>query len=162
MKHQASPRKGFKSMCVCVCDSHSVLSNSLRPHGLKPAWLLYPWEEYWSGLPCLPPGALLDPGIEPMSLVSPALAGGFFTTSATWNSLVAQTVKSLQGRNPGLIPGSGRSPGERNGNPLQYSCLENSMDRRAWWATVDGVAKSRTGLKQLERKCATREALLRV
>ena len=37
--------------------------------------------------------------------------------------------------NPGLIPGSGRSPGEENGNSLQYSCLENSMDRRAWWAT---------------------------
>ena len=35
----------------------------------------------------------------------------------------------------GLIPGSGRSPGEGNGNPLQYSCLENSMDRGAWWAT---------------------------
>ena len=44
------------------------------------------------------------------------------------------------------IPGSGRSPGEGNGNPLQYSCLENSMDRGAWWATVHGVAKSRTGL----------------
>ena len=44
----------------------------------------------------------------------------------------------------GLIPGSGRSPGEGNGNPLQYSCLKNSMDRGAWWATVHGVAKSRT------------------
>ena len=44
----------------------------------------------------------------------------------------------------GSIPVSGRSPGEGNGNPLQYSCLENSMDRRAWWATVHGVAKSRT------------------
>ena len=43
---------------------------------------------------------------------------------------------------PGLIPGSGRSPGEGNGNPLQYSCLENPMDRRAWWATVHRVAKS--------------------
>ena len=44
----------------------------------------------------------------------------------------------------GLIPGSGSIPGsgERNGNPLQYSCLENSMDRGAWWATVLGVAKS--------------------
>ena len=41
-------------------------------------------------------------------------------------------------------PGSGRSPGEGNGNPLQYSCLENSMDRGTWWATVHGVAKSRT------------------
>ena len=42
----------------------------------------------------------------------------------------------------GLIPGSGRSPGEGNGNPLQYSCLENPMDRGAWWAAVHGVTKS--------------------
>ena len=41
----------------------------------------------------------------------------------------------------GSIPGSGRSPGEGNGNPLQCSCLGNRMDRRAWWATVYGVAK---------------------
>ena len=47
---------------------------------------------------------------------------------------------------PGSIPGSGRSPGEGNGNPLQYSCLENPMDRGAWWATVHGVAKSWTWL----------------
>ena len=40
---------------------------------------------------------------------------------------------------PGSIPGSGRSPEEGNGYPLQYSCLENSMDRGAWWATVHGV-----------------------
>ena len=46
----------------------------------------------------------------------------------------------------GSIPGSGRSPGEGNGNPLQYSCLENPMDGGAWWATVHGVAKSRTRL----------------
>ena len=46
----------------------------------------------------------------------------------------------------GLIPGSGRSPGEGNGNLLQYSCLENPMDRGAWWATVHGVAESRTRL----------------
>ena len=46
--------------------------------------------------------------------------------------------------NPGSIPGWGRSPGEGNGNPLQYSCLENPMDRGAWWATVRGVAKSWT------------------
>ena len=46
----------------------------------------------------------------------------------------------------GLIPGSGRSPGEGNGNPLQYSCLENPMDGGAWWATVHRVTKSRTRL----------------
>ena len=49
----------------------------------------------------------------------------------------------------GLIPGSGRSPGGGHGNPLQNYCLENPMDRRAWWATVHGVAKSQTRLKRL-------------
>ena len=52
-------------------------------------------------------------------------------------------------RDMGSIPGLGRSPGGGPGNPLQYSCLENSMDRGAWWATVHGIAKSQTGLKQL-------------
>ena len=46
----------------------------------------------------------------------------------------------------GSIPGLGRSPGEGNGNPLQYSCMENPTDGEAWWATVHGVAKSRTQL----------------
>ena len=67
-------------------------------------------------------------------------------TSYKWGrgaSLVAQTVKNLPAmqESPGSNPGSGRSPGEGNGNPLQYSCLENSMNREAWWATVHGVAK---------------------
>ena len=46
----------------------------------------------------------------------------------------------------GLIPGLGRSPGEGNGNPLQYSCLGNPVDRKAWWATVHGVARTRHDL----------------
>ena len=45
-------------------------------------------------------------------------------------------------RDAGLIPGSGRSPGGGHGNLFRYSCLENPMDRGAWWATVHGVAKS--------------------
>jgi len=49
-------------------------------------------------------------------------------------------------RDMDLIPGSGRSPGRRHGNPLQYSYLGNSMDRGAWWATVHRVAKSQTRL----------------
>ena len=49
----------------------------------------------------------------------------------------------------GSIPELGKSPGGGNGNPLQYSCLENPMDRGAWWATVHRVAKSWTQLKQL-------------
>ena len=52
----------------------------------------------------------------------------------------------------GSIPGLGRSPGERNGNPLQYSCLENPMYGEAWWTTVHGVAKSRTQLSDLTSK----------
>ena len=69
----------------------------------------------------------------------------------------------------GSIPGLGRSPGEGNGNPLQYSCLENPMDREAWWATVQGVAKSRTRLSDLtftfhfhalEKEIATHSSVL--
>ena len=55
----------------------------------------------------------------------------------------------------GSIPGSGRSPGEGNGNPLQYSCLENPVDRGAWWATVHRVAKSRTQLSDFTHNAVT-------
>ena len=57
-------------------------------------------------------------------------------------SLVTQMVKYLPTlQETGSIPGSGRSPGDGNGNPLQYSCLENPMDRGTWKATVHGVAR---------------------
>ena len=52
-------------------------------------------------------------------------------------------------RDAGSIPGSGRFPGGGHGNPLQYCCLENPMDRGAWWVTVHRVAKSWTQLKRL-------------
>ena len=52
----------------------------------------------------------------------------------------------------GLTPGSGRSLGEGNGNPLHYSCLENPMDRRTWWATVHGVTKELNTTQQLNNK----------
>jgi len=52
------------------------------------------------------------------------------------------SAKAGDVRHVDSIPGSGRSPGERHGNPLQYSCLENPTDRGAWWATVHGVTKS--------------------
>ena len=63
-------------------------------------------------------------------------------------SFVAQLVEesACSAGDPGSIPGLGRSPGEGNGNPLQYPCLENLMDRGAWWAAVHGVAKSRAQL----------------
>ena len=82
-----------------------------------------------------------------MPCISWALSNSIF---AEWGamqvksaSLMAQRVESAcNSGDPGLIPGLG----EGNGNPLQYSCLENSMDRGAWWATIRGVAKSRTRL----------------
>ena len=61
----------------------------------------------------------------------------------------APTCQRRRHRTVGSIPGLGRSPGGGHGNPLQYCCLENLMDREAWWATDHGVAKSRTWLKQL-------------
>ena len=69
----------------------------------------------------------------------------------SWSSQIALVVKNPsanagEARDTVSIPGSGRSPGEGNGNPLQYSCLENSMDRRTWQATVHRVAKSQTRL----------------
>ena len=68
-------------------------------------------------------------------------------------SQVTPVVKNLPAnagdvRDVGSIPGSGTCPGEGHGNPLQCSCLENPMDRGAWRATVHGVTKSQTGLKQ--------------
>ena len=65
-------------------------------------------------------------------------------------SLVAQMVKTLPTKQETQVQSLGcygRSPREGNGNPFQYSCLENSMDRGAWWATFHGVAKSPTRLK---------------
>ena len=69
-------------------------------------------------------------------------------------SQVALVVKNLPAnagdiRGPALIPRLGRSPGEGDGTPLQYSCLENPVDRGAWWATVHGVTQSQTWLKWL-------------
>ena len=52
----------------------------------------------------------------------------------------------------GSIPGSGRCPGEGNGNPLQYSCLESPMDGGSWWAAVQGVSKSWTRLSNFKKK----------
>ena len=74
-----------------------------------------------------------------------------------WEFCYSQSIRGFLGGSDGKesaynagdlspIPGSGRSPREGSGNPLQYSCLENPMDRGAWWATVHGVAKSQTRL----------------
>ena len=79
--------------CPTLCDPIDCSPPGSSVHGNLQArileWVAMPSsrQEYWSGLPCPPPGDLLDPGIEPASLTSPALAGWFFTTSTTWGVL---------------------------------------------------------------------------
>ena len=81
--------------------------------------------------------------------VSDNLYSTYALSLCKWVSQVAQVVKnpSASAGDMSLIPGSGRSPGEGNGNALQCSCPGNPVDRGAWWATVHGVAKSRTRLR---------------
>ena len=89
----------------------------------------FPRQEYWSGLSFPSPGDLTS-----------KLKGAFPDGSAVRNP-------SANAEDAGSIPGSGRSSGEGNGNPLQYSCLGNPMHRGAWWATIHGLQKkSRTQL----------------
>ena len=66
-----------------------------------------------------------------------------------WLSSKESACKSGATGDMGSIPGSGKSPGGGHENPLQYSCLENPMDRGVWWATVHSAAKTQTKLKQL-------------
>ena len=116
------------------------------PHCLKPSF-----KESWEHLP--------GPAIQPICNMNwPCLIGSgsgnrhlFGAVSASQEALVVKNPPANAGntRDTGLIPGWGRSPGGGHGNPLQYSCLENPMDRGAWLATVHGVTKSQTRLKQL-------------
>ena len=101
-------------------------------------WFLWPRQIFSPGSPALlalcpqSPYRICSP---PVSLWLPVCPGSDGKESA------------CNAGDPGLIPESGRSPGGGNDNPLQYSCLENPMDRGAWWATVHGLAKSQTQLR---------------
>ena len=113
------------------------MSDSLRPHGLYSPWNS-PGQNTGVGSLSLP-GDLSNPRIKPRSHI----AGGHLAKDVI-GSLNAKESACNRG-DAGSIPGSGRSP-EGNGNPLQYSCLENPMDGGAWWARVPRVAKSWIGL----------------
>ena len=76
-------------MYVCMLSCFSRIQLFVTPWTLArqpPLSMGFSRQEYWSGPPCPPPGDLPNPGIKPTSLASPALAGGFFTTSATWEA----------------------------------------------------------------------------
>ena len=97
-------------------------------------------QEYWRGLPCPPSGDRHYPRVEPTSLC-------LLHWQEDSLSLMAQTVKNLPAmQRLGFNPSVRKIPWRGGNYPLQYSCLENPMDRGAWPATVHGVAKSRTRL----------------
>ena len=151
--------------CLTLCDSMDCSPPGSSVHGILQVRILH-------GLPCPPPGDLPDLGIfltqgsdlRHLCLLHwqagslPLVQRGKLSVIYTYMHTHAHThtegfpggsdskESACNEGDPGSIPGSGRSPGEGNGNPLQYSCLENPMDRGAWWATVHGVAKSRTRL----------------
>ena len=83
--------ESFNLLCACTLSHFSRVQLSVTPctiaHQAPPS-MGFSRQKYWSGLPCPPPGDFPDPGIEPLSLTSSALAGGFFTTSATWEDLL--------------------------------------------------------------------------
>ena len=89
-----SPR-GRLCVCVKLLSHVHLFATPWTVARQAPLSMGFSREEYWSGLPCPPPGDLPDPGIEPKSLMSPPLAGGFLTTSATWEAQRENKVKVL-------------------------------------------------------------------
>ena len=85
-------------VCVCVyvhaksLQSCPTLCNPMDYSPQAPLSMGFSRQEYWSGLPCPPPGDLPDPGIKPISLMFPALSGRFFTASAAWEALESRTI----------------------------------------------------------------------
>ena len=144
------------------------MSDSLRPHGLWPTRLLCPWDfpGNSTGVDChfLLQGIFPTQGLNPgLPHCRQTLKQAFITVSLLRRTKLpfiecayvqgrgfpcGSVVKKLPANagDMGSIPGSGRSLGGRNGNPLQYSCLGNSMDRGAWQAVVTGSQKSWTQL----------------
>ena len=139
-------------MGVCLCMQ--VLSRFSRVRLLVTPWTVarqapvskeFSRQEYWSGLPCPSPGDLPDPWSIIMMFDGKVWKNGHFPGG---KEVVKKSLANAEDiRDLGSIPGLERSPGEGHGNPLQYSCLENPMDRGAWWATVQGVTESQTWLK---------------
>ena len=132
------------------------MSDSVPPHRRQPTRLPRPWDSPGKNtgvgchflLQCMKvksPSEVAQSCLtrsDPMdcSLPGSFIHGIFQARVLEWGAIAFSGNEG----DPGSILGSGRTPGEVNGNPLQYSCLENSMDRVALWATVHGATKSRT------------------
>ena len=123
---------GYLKVKVLVAQLYPIL---WRPHRLQLARAPCPWD--FPGKNAGQSSHFLFQGIFPIQGLNPGILhcfpGGSDSKATAYNM-----------GDSGSIPGSGRSPGEGNGNPPQYSCLENPMDGGAWLATVHGVTKSQT------------------
>ena len=124
--------------CLTLCDPRDKPGSSV--HGILSR------QEHWSRLPFPSPRNLPYPGIESSSHNLTITGRPLLYLESHLGRLSGLGSKESACWRPGLIPGSGRSPEVGSSYPLQYSCLENPMDRGAWWATVHGVTKSQTRL----------------
>ena len=155
--------------------SPSVTSDSLQPFGLYPVRLLSLWDSpsktIGVGCHALLQGIFLDPGpgMEPLSPVAPALQVDSLPAEPLGKPHVTSSALHMVNSSTLLSYKNFLSYVEGNGTPLQYSCLENSMDGGAWWAVVHGVAKSRTRLSDftftfpfhaLEKEMATHSSIV--
>ena len=104
----------------------------------------FPTSSSWSKLSCRPGTITVYFFVSPYNKSDMVSGKSMGLESDTW---WLSKRSACNARDPGSVPESGRSPGEGDGYPLRYSCLENSMDRGAWWPTVHGVIKSRTRLR---------------
>ena len=100
LSHQGSPKVKVKvaQLCLTLCSPWTIYTvhGLYTVHGIYMQSTGFSRQEYWSGLPCPPPGALPNPGIKPASLASPALAGRFFTSSTIWEAPGSSVVRTLQ------------------------------------------------------------------
>ena len=137
------PREQVVTWWVQVlCHGGKMKGNFNRQTPIPFPWL---WTlDHLNPLGCLPtcrsPGTALELLSQTLQTLHSAGTRGF-------PGVLDGKESACNAGDPGLITGLGRSPGEGSSNPLLYSCLENPMDRGAWWAWVHGVTKSRTELR---------------
>ena len=161
--------KRFLNFCVCWVRGLQLLSSCLL--------VAQSCQTRWDPMDCSPPGSSAHTGAACQFLLRgggssqpgdwthiSCIAGRFLTSWATREAQVAHVRENLptsagEVREEGSIPGWGRSHEGGNGSPPQYSCLEDFMDRGPWWATVHGVSKSQTRLRDLTQATKTPYAM---
>ena len=141
-KSMATPSMCAKSLqsCLSLCDPVDCSPPSSSVYGIPQAWILE-----WVAMPSSR-GSSWPRDRTHISHIYLYLQVGFLPLCFPRGSKGKESA--CNAGDWGSIPGSGRCPEEGNSIPLQYSCLGNPMDRGAWWATVHGIAKSWTWLKQ--------------